>query len=254
MRKTLEFTLTVSKCLSCAYCPQSKLGEAYQSDKRVMTRGDFDTILDRLPKDCEVHFSGFSEAFLHRDAAEMMVLAGALRYEVHLYTTLMGLSARQAEHLKKAKLAHVRLHVPDTVGLKVKTSPWLRQFNVFLGTGHKFTAMAMGPLDPELKAVLLRRGVDVELPSMLSRGGNLWQPFDRTGQRMRCTMDRWHNNVVLPNGDVVGCCMDYGLSVKLGNLINQPYQEIYAAAAEWRKSQEAAACGICSACEWGAPG
>jgi sulfatase maturation enzyme AslB (radical SAM superfamily) len=253
MRTTLEFTLSVSKCLSCSYCPQSKLGAAYPADAaRVMSRPVFETILDKLPRDADVHFSGFSEVFLNRDAGEMIAIASSsLSYQTHLYTTLMGLSARQAEHLKRAKLAYVRLHVPDTVGLKIKNEIWLRQFNLFLTTGHRFTAMAMGPIDPDLKTILARRGVEVETPEMLSRAGNLWEPRNLTGRRMHCTMDRWHSNVVLPNGDVVGDCMDYGLTVRLGNLLLQPYEEIYAAAEQWRQKMEASASGICAFCEWG---
>jgi radical SAM protein with 4Fe4S-binding SPASM domain len=220
-----------------------------------MSRGDFDTILSKLPQDCEAHFSGFSEPFLHRDAAEMMALAASLGHEVHLYTTLMGLNARQAEHLAKAKLACVRLHVPDTVGLKVRTDIWLRQLDLFLTTGHPFTCMAMGPLDPQLQFVLSNRGINVELPEMLSRAGNLWQPPHTrvvAGQPMRCTMSRWHSNVVLPNGDVYGCCMDYGLTVPLGNLLAQSYEDIYAAGEQWRLNTEPAAAGICATCEWAA--
>lgn len=249
---SLEFTLTVSKCLSCAYCPQKKLGDAYHGE-RVMPRETFDRILNALPKNCAVHFSGFSEVFLHRHAAEMMVAASSLGYEVHLYTTLMGLSERQATHLAKARLAYIRLHLPDAIGLKVRHEIWLRQFNLFRATGHSFTAMAMGPVAPELKTILARHGVEIELPDMLSRGGNLsiLRPReDITGRAMRCVPNRWHQNVVLPNGDVVGDCMDYGLTVPLGNLLTQPYCDIYAAAEAWRKNMETSAAGICANCEW----
>ena len=37
----------------------------------------------------------------------------------------------------------------------------------------------------------------------------------------------YDQNVMLPNGDVVLCCMDYTLSVRLGNLLRQEYFELF---------------------------
>src|SRR5262249_31759943 len=38
----------------------------------------------------------------------------------------------------------------------------------------------------------------------------------------------YDQNVCLPNGDVVLCCMDYSLKHKLGNLLEQDYYDMYA--------------------------
>ena len=38
----------------------------------------------------------------------------------------------------------------------------------------------------------------------------------------------YDQNVCLPNGDVVLCCMDYGLKHKIGNLFEQDYYEMFA--------------------------
>ena len=37
---------------------------------------------------------------------------------------------------------------------------------------------------------------------------------------------RMNHNVLLPNGDVVLCCMDFGMQHVLGNLKRQSYEEI----------------------------
>jgi len=38
---------------------------------------------------------------------------------------------------------------------------------------------------------------------------------------------RYDRNVVLPNGDVFVCRMDYGLTLPLGNLLTQPYDSLF---------------------------
>jgi hypothetical protein len=38
----------------------------------------------------------------------------------------------------------------------------------------------------------------------------------------------YDQNVCLPNGDVVLCCMDYSMQHKIGNLLEQEYYEMYA--------------------------
>ena len=44
---------------------------------------------------------------------------------------------------------------------------------------------------------------------------------------VECTRNKdYHSNILLPNGDVILCCMDYGLKHKLGNLLDQSYNEI----------------------------
>ena len=37
----------------------------------------------------------------------------------------------------------------------------------------------------------------------------------------------YDHNVLLPNGDVVLCCMDYSLKHKIGNLLEQDYYEMF---------------------------
>ena len=36
-----------------------------------------------------------------------------------------------------------------------------------------------------------------------------------------------NHSVLLPNGDVVLCCMDYSIKHKVGNLLEQEYCEIF---------------------------
>ena len=252
---TLEFTLTISKCLSCHFCPQDKLGAAYKDERRSMTVETYHDILDKLPRDCQIHFSGFSEPFLNPFAADMIAVAMDDAREVHVYTTLVGFKAAAVPVLKTFPPRVFRIHVPDGKALKFDEDKWIELHELFLLARIKPSYMAMREPSDHIKRYLAIKGIALEVPDMLSRGGNLDHVHTRDlfGAPMRCTMNRWYNNVVLPNGDVYGCCMDYSLSVHLGNLLRQSYDEILVEAAKWKERMEARAEGICAKCEWAAP-
>jgi hypothetical protein len=65
---------------------------------------------------------------------------------------------------------------------------------------------------------------------MYSRAGNIEKGTIKTvhtSDRITCgCVEKLYHNVVLPNGDVVLCCMDYAGKHKLGNLFKQIYNNI----------------------------
>jgi len=52
----------------------------------------------------------------------------------------------------------------------------------------------------------------------ISRAGNLFETKRKDGD-LKCSASNYDNNVMMPNGDVYLCCMDYSLKHKLGNLL-----------------------------------
>jgi len=48
----------------------------------------------------------------------------------------------------------------------------------------------------------------------------------KTG-KIICKSNSLHNNVLIPNGDVHLCCMDYGLEAKVGNLLENDYDYLH---------------------------
>lgn len=64
----------------------------------------------------------------------------------------------------------------------------------------------------------------------------------------------YDHNVVLPNGDVVLCCMDYSLKHVIGNLLRSEYQDLFTSPEMQRIYQENRKTGfseqtICRSCE-----
>jgi MoaA/NifB/PqqE/SkfB family radical SAM enzyme len=146
---------------------------------KVLSFDDFKTALSNVPKDVQVHFSAFSEPFINPDAHKMVKYACEQGYEVVVYTTTRGLNVKELEGL-----VFKEFHVHN-IG-NVQDVPYRTHFDT------------------------------VDNP--ISRASNL---FDTPAkENVKCSRnDFYKQNVMLPNGDVVLCCMDYGLKHKLGNLL-----------------------------------
>ena len=238
--------------MGCKICPQDKLAAAHGSKLKRMCMDDYREILGKIPEDIEVHFSGFAEPYLHPDAAEMMFIAAETGRKVYLYSTLMGL--RESIFLANTRFKFISIHAPDKINLRIDAAKWFKQYDLFLQAKKNHEVMCLATreedADPEIVKGLADRGMKLRLlDTQLSRGGNLWKPRHLAGP-IKCGMNRWHDNVVLPNGDVVVCCMDYGLTMPLGNLLRQPYEEIRANAAAYAANNNPPDDSICRDCEW----
>ena len=254
MRQTLEITVKVPCPYNCTFCPQTALSKAYKSDKHLLDIRDLRKILDKVPRETDIVFAGFSEPFLHPQVHGMMAMVRHFQFkELQVYSTLLGLRGEQLETLKLVRPDYFRVHIPDTKAFIVPSATWIKAHETFLLAGVPATYMTMGEVPDEIKLHLAVHGIVVETPDMLSRGGTLWISNDIKGP-IRCGMERWHSNVLLPNGDVVGDCHDFILSVHLGNLLIHPYEHIYSEAESWKKNMERDATGtICARCGWSVP-
>ena len=69
-------------------------------------------------------------------------------------------------------------------------------------------------------------GESIMKPELLNRKDE-YKSIYHGNQEMTCgCLEKLYHNVMLPNGDVSLCCMDYGLEHILGNLFEQSYDEI----------------------------
>lgn len=188
MRKHLEITTYIGCPVRCSYCPQDTLIMAYKG-VRKMSLEVFKKILSNTPNDIEIHFSGFSEPFWHKDIIEFIKEAKK-EHEVVVYTTTVGMMDWQIKELENISF---------------------KEFNVHIRQGAK-------------ELPFKHDKVTVDDSNKISRGGNLWFIDKHEGVCSRSP--KFKQNVVLPNGDVYLCCMDYGLKHKLGNLLEQNFNEL----------------------------
>lgn len=197
----LEITTYIGCPNMCSYCPQKLLIDSYQDDRR-MSLDTFKKILKNTPNNVDIHFSGFSELFFHPQAVDF--LKEALKnHQVIVYTTTKGMT--------------------DEVYEQIKDLPF-KEFHVHNRGGREI------PFATD--------SITIDDSNAISRGGNLWETKSDGGHCKKSA--EYEQNVVLPNGDVVLCCMDYGLKHKLGNLLEQNFNDL----------KREANYDLCKSCEW----
>lgn len=244
---TLEFTLMVGCPVKCTFCPQDKLRAGYGDAVKHMSLDTFSAILGKVPQHVRIDFSGMSEPWANPHATAMLAAALSQGRAVAIYTTLYGMKdgdlvadliARFSDHVEV-----LCLHLPDANGNMRgwKYSPEyetnLRRFMALKAALPHFEAMTMdgtGRVHPDLAHMEIALGAW----QGVTRAGNVGAP---PGQFISakpehhaavvCSFTPFYDqNVVLPNGDVVLCCMDYRSKHRIGNLLEQDYYDIFAGA------------------------
>jgi sulfatase maturation enzyme AslB (radical SAM superfamily) len=206
----LEIT-TVNNCsINCSYCPQQAFKEHY-SGCNTLQLEDFKKALSKVPKNVEIHFSGFSEPFLNAHCIEMLEYAHLKGYKVFLFSTLVGLKSSDVKRLQRCS-PKLTLHLPDKLG----------NAKIPVTKTYKDT----------LNAVLTQLPIDT-----FYRMDECFISNERAGLCSNTTKRQINGCifceklfvpqfVMLPNCDVVLCCMDYELKHPLGNLLSESWLEL----------------------------
>lgn len=248
---TLEFTtsIPVKGCVvDCAFCPQRTLVNIYDGE-RVMSYDNFTKIIDKLPKEIRITFSGFVEPWLNKRCTDMLVYAHEKGHPISLFTTGIGMTVDDIDRIKNIPFSEgpnggFCLHLPDQE--RIAKHPMSERYIKVLERIKEvqneiqgFYLMSMGEVLDEIKYIF----PTADTPEMWSRAGNLLgeailkPELDKIKHRFKhinhgsnkktcgCDEDLYHN-VVLPNGDVSLCCMDYGLKEIIGNLYTEEYNNI----------------------------
>ena len=231
--RTIDITTNVGCSVRCAFCPQDKLLPAYRDrgGPRQMTFAAFREMLRKIPPDTALDFSGMAEPWLNPDCTEMLLHAHERGYEVAAFTTTIGMDEADVARIQSIPFRRFVVHLPDTERYsKIEMSDaYLQILANIVGSGipnREF--MTMGTLPREVAAVIGRR---IKRTRMMSRAGNLTnvRAPERLAGPIRCRScgDSLDHNMLLPNGDVILCCMDYGLRHVLGNLLVSDYRELF---------------------------
>jgi radical SAM protein with 4Fe4S-binding SPASM domain len=233
---------------------------------------DLMTALCKIPKDTRIDFSGMSEPWANPACTQMLEMVLYMGFDVAIYTTLYGM--KDPEKVKKVLEEHpnqvkvVMLHLPDAnknmKGWKM-SDEWMHAFEVMttLNVPCRVGAMTMdksGVVAFELQNHVGRlagwkghtRADSLDTEQIKG------QPISITPMNtfpLTCASTPFYDrNVLLPNGDVVLCCMDYNLKHIIGNLLKQTYDEIMNGEklTELISMNEADGfnkCSICKSCE-----
>jgi radical SAM protein with 4Fe4S-binding SPASM domain len=255
----MEVTTAVGCPLMCDYCPQDKLIKSYKTapqynkESKYLLFDDFQKILNKIPHHVDIHFSGMAEPWINKDCTLMLEHALISGRKVAIYTTLYGMrdgeSRSVVELITKYRfqIKTLCLHLPDADGhmkgwrpsenytnslydfLKLRKKNTISDFRIMTMSGS-------GTFHPLLTPIL---GNDIKLPKWWghSRAGSLQtNVLDSTGIHqlvahqapISCVYTPFYdNNVLLPNGDLLLCCMDYGRRHVIGNILDTDYYEIF---------------------------
>jgi radical SAM protein with 4Fe4S-binding SPASM domain len=248
LNSTIEVTTMIGCPLMCTFCPQDTLRNGYGKDEKYMSLDTFKSIVDQLPEQYRIDFSGMAEAWANPDASSMFKYALEKGRRVAVFTTLYNWSRDDvntviellAEYSSQVETFCV--HFPDRNG-NMKgwkyNEDWEYALHALSATcnhfGIKFESMTMdgnGLVHEALDHLNIRlwnwQGHDRAgtLPLDQIKGQTIQIAPRHTGP-IRCgKTPRYDQNVILPNGDVVLCCMDYERKHILGNLKESTIDEI----------------------------
>lgn len=268
----MELTTMIGCPLMCTFCPQDNLRTQYGDNTKYMQPMDLMTALGKLPRNTRIDFSGMSEPWANPACTTMLEMVLYMGFDVAIYTTLYGMS--DPAPVKKVLESHpnqvkvVMLHLPDAnknmKGWK-HTTEWMNAFEMMstlqvpCGVGA-MTMDGSGLVAPELQHIVGRLAGWVghtradSLPVEQIGAQNISITPHNTFPLTCKSTPFYDRNVLLPNGDVVLCCMDYKLKHVIGNLLKESYQEIMEGEklGEIIKMNEADGfdkCSICKSCE-----
>jgi hypothetical protein len=268
----MELTTMIGCPLMCTFCPQDNLRTEYGEGTKYMQPMDLMTVLAKLPKNTRIDFSGMSEPWANPACTAMLEMVLYMGFNVAIYTTLYGMT--EPEKVRTALETHpdqvevVMLHLPDNNG-NMKgwkpTTEWMNAFEVMTkmqlpcGIGA-MTMDGSGLVAPELQGIVGRLAgwqghtrADSLDPEQVK--GQALSITPRHEFALTCRSTPFYDrNVLLPDGSVVLCCMDYDLKHVIGNLLKQTYAEMFAGEklAELIKMNEADGfdkCSICKSCD-----
>ena len=234
----LEIT-TVAGCgINCTYCPQNSFLQKYKSSVKTLTFENFKQAICKIPTTTRIHFTGFSEPFFNKDCFKMAEFSRARGNYIKISTTLYKASPQNISTITTGLYDEIILHLPvddqamhlrmDDVYLQnIETcTKSLRPIDAIVFFGNKPHSLIKKHLLDKTKARVIFLKQDNR--NWNSRAGHLnYGPINHTNHnKIKCSLNKIEQNVMLPNGDIYLCCMDWGLDHKIGNLFTDTYEDI----------------------------
>ena len=225
----MEITTIIGCQMACKYCPQDKLLKNYGNSTKKMSFENYKICLDKIPNTVRIDFSGMSEPWLNEKCTDMLLYANLKGYKIAVYTTLVGMSELDFQKIKNIKYDCFVIHAPD------------EENNSHIPITKEYLQLLKTVLDSKIACINFHGKVHPEIVKLIPNIHKFMDCFDRAGNinfphikhqhlhgSIKCgSADRLINrNVLLPDGRVLLCCMDYSMKHILGNLLINDYQSI----------------------------
>ena len=225
MSARLEITTRIRCPIDCMDCPQKLLRDRY-TGRKVMDFEDYKKAIDKVPPGTRIDFSGMCEPFANERCADMILYAADKGFPLALYTTLQGVTENDWEKLYGVAFEVITIHLPDKDGrshFKI-TDEYLELLRAWDCDNYS----CHGEIDDRVLPYLKNRRL---ITYMHDRAGNVGcRPHRSIPEDIPLTCmtsgKGMNHNVLLPDGTVLMCCMDYGMTGIFGNLFEQSYEEV----------------------------
>lgn len=166
------------------------------------------------------------EPFVNKQCTNMILYAYEKGFPLALYSTLQGATMEDFWRLKDVKYEVVTIHIPDKDG----RSHFMinDEYLEVLSNWETDNYSCHGEIDDRVKPYLKDRTL---ITFMHDRAGNVETrdhlniPLDKEISCITSGLSMDHN-VLLPDGTVLMCCMDYGMTGVFGNLLHQSYADV----------------------------
>jgi hypothetical protein len=240
LKSSLAITTHAGCRNQCTYCPQRSFIESYRkrSDEYSLSPDTFRRCIQTVPESICISFSGFCEPWMNPGCTQMILYAHEKGHQVRVNTTLVGIKPGDIEVLKNIPFIKFVVHLPDNKGL-TKINPdeeYLAVLSMMLKVrlnNLKWKFHSTDPdirIHPDVNRLLIHSGVRISYADLNNRAGNVrtiksYQPVNKGRVLLEC--QDFHHNILLPNGDVVLCHMDWSLKHVLGNLLTDNYIDLY---------------------------
>jgi hypothetical protein len=194
----------------------------------------FKQCIDKVPASVNIHFSGMCEPWLNPECTRMLLYAHEKGHKMRVFTTMVGLRVEDIFRFELIPFLSFSVHLPS-VGSRMNIKITEDYFNLIKRIASSaivnLTFLAPGgDVLPALKSIIENQKKSIVPFSLTTRAGNLSLNEGAIPQRKRKALGCRRNlrqNVLLPNGDVLLCCMDYGMRHVLGNLLTGDYADLF---------------------------
>jgi radical SAM protein with 4Fe4S-binding SPASM domain len=248
----LEITTMIGCPLMCTYCPQDNLRDAYGDDVKYMKLEDFQTMIDKVPTHVRIDFSGQAEPWVNPACSDMVEYVLQKGHRIAIFTTLYDWDETTVHRMGEIVLKYFsqidifKVHFPDAAG-NMKgwkhSAEWEYAYigmrTILQNAGVHYEAMTMSdegihPAIRHLPGAAPSHGWSIaahDRAGTLNKdqiGSQIIKITPRHEGPIVCSKTTLYNQgVLLPNGDVLLCCMDYDKKHVMGNLMTQQYEDLF---------------------------
>lgn len=274
-RNSIEITTVVGCARKCTYCPQDLVIDKYKlirgEDAQQLHPRDFEKMLANLPDRMIVYWTGFAEPLQNKHFPELFRMVSARGYASYISTTLFTTNPESIDVIcDRDKWGRVGLHLPDNSGyMKGKVDAQyldnLRRVTRSMDPDRQDLFHVFGELHDGIKALFQEPDlrdhaariplteIPLDSPMATTRANNATDHKGSVavevpdGTLLYCNAKRFNQPVLLPNGDLSMCCMDYGLTGIIGNLLHESYDSIVQRSSRYMSHNLPS---LCFNCEW----